>query len=394
VVGLGMMVMNVLAYGFTLLAAHTLGPSTFGAVAALLGVIIVANVGSLTIQATAARRLATTEPRDLDGVRREIVRSGSWLSVGLGLLLLIVVPLLDKALQLDDRVATAMVAPTCAALTLMGAFAGMAQGERRWGALAAIYLAMGVGRIAGGGTALLVDTSARSAMIGVAAGSVLPLLVGWRLCPAAPAASSGDRPVLSELWRNGHTLLAFFAFTNLDILLARHQFSHHQAGIYAGGAILTKTCLFLTTFVLVVAFPSMASERAGRPWAKPVLVVLGLGACAVLGTLLLPDLAESFAGGSTYAGLGRVAWVFALEGTTFAVLQILVYDTIAGQRHAAILLWAGVIGVAAVAMPTVHSVDALAGIVAGAAAAVGLAIAALPGLRGLSGRAPQPGSPP
>jgi hypothetical protein len=43
VVGLGMMVMNVMAYGFTLLAAHPLGPSTFGAVAALLGVIIVAR---------------------------------------------------------------------------------------------------------------------------------------------------------------------------------------------------------------------------------------------------------------------------------------------------------------------------------------------------------------
>jgi hypothetical protein len=122
--------------------------------------------------------------------------------------------------------------------------------------------------------------------------------------------------------------------------------------------------------------------------------VLALGGCAVVGALLLPDLAESFAGGSEYVGLGHVAWVFALEGTVFAVLQILVYDTIAGQRHAAILLWAGVIGVAAVASPLVHSVEALAAVVAVAAAVVGLAIVVLPGLRWISGRESQPQTPP
>ena len=80
--------------------------------------------------------------------------------------------------------------------------------------------------------------------------------------------------MLGELWLNGHTLLAFFAFTNLDVLLARHLFSSTDAGVYAAGAILAKTCLFLPTFVLVVAFPTMASNREGRPWLKPLLLVL------------------------------------------------------------------------------------------------------------------------
>lgn len=176
------------------------------------------------------------------------------------------------------------------------------------------------------------------------------------------------------------TLLAFFAFTNVDVLLARHLFSHHDAGIYAGGAILTKACLFLPKFVLVVAFPTMASNRGGRPWLKPVLLVLVLGGCAVLGVLLLPGLAESFAGGDEYVGLGHVAWVFALEGTVFAAIQILVYDTIAGQTHAATLLWAGVATVAVIASLVAHSIETLAGIAACAALLVGLAVAVLPRL--------------
>lgn len=56
----GMMTMNLLAYAFTLLASHALGPEHFGAVSAFLGILLVANVGALALQATAARRIATT----------------------------------------------------------------------------------------------------------------------------------------------------------------------------------------------------------------------------------------------------------------------------------------------------------------------------------------------
>lgn len=378
VVGAGMVGMNGLAYAFTLAAAHVLGPTDFGVVAALLGVILVANVGSLTIQATAARRLATSPPDAVAAVRRDVLATGRGLSLAVGLVMLVAVPLLDKGLQLDDWLATAMVVPTCAALTMMGAYAGIVQGERRWTPLAAIYLSMGVGRVLAGGVALALDASARSAMVGVAVASLVPLLVGWLVCSADGEARGGShQSLIAELWRNGHTLLAFFSFTNLDVLLARHLFSHHDAGIYAGGAIVTKACLFLPTFVLVVAFPSMAADRSGRAWFRPMLLVLALGACAVVAALLLPGLAESFAGGHEYVGLGQVAWVFALEGTLFAAVQILVYDTIAGQSHAGSVLWIGVLGAVGLAILLVHSIAALAGLMAGVTLVVGLSVALL-----------------
>lgn len=393
VVGIAMMAMNAFAYSFTLLAAHTLGPADFGGVGALLGVIIVANVGSLALQATAARRLATTSAAERDAVHRDVLRTGRLLSAGIGLVLLLAIPLLDTVLRLDDWVATAMVALACTALTMMGAYAGVAQGERRWPALAAIYLAMGVGRMLVGGLALFLHTSLRAAMIGIAIGSLLPLVVGRQLCgapagpatartaPGPPATSGGERrgddAPLHELWRNGHTLLAFFAFTNVDVLLARTLFTAHDAGIYAGGAILTKACLFLPTFVLVVAFPAMAADPGSRAWRRPLLIVGALGGCAVAGSALLPGLAESFAGGDAYAGLGDVAWVFALEGTLFAALQILVYDSIAGQSHAASLLWtASAIAVGAAAL-VVRSVTTLVSVMAVVAVVTGAVVVAI-----------------
>ncbi len=59
-----------------------------------------------------------------------------------------------------------------------------------------------------------------------------------------------------------------------------------------------------------------------------------------------------------------MAWLFALEGTLFACLQILVYDTIAAQAHAASVLWLGSAVVAVVAVPVADSVQHLVSIVA------------------------------
>jgi O-antigen/teichoic acid export membrane protein len=379
VVGVGMMAMNALAYLFTLLSAHLLGPKEFGGVSALLGVLIVSNVGSLTLQATAARRLATADDHHLAGVSRDVLRNAWSVAIGLGVLFLVATPLLDEVLHLHDWVAAAMVGVTTVPLTLMGAFAGIVQGERRWVPLASIYLAMGAGRVGGGTIALLIDPSLRSAMIGVAVGALAPAILGSVYCRAPAFGASDHTPVLGELWRNGHTLLAFFAFTNLDVLLARHLFSTHDAGIYAAGAILAKACLFLPTFVLVVAFPSMATERGRRVFLAPLLAVIGLGLLAVAAVALVPDLAVTFAGGSEYADLGHVAWLFALEGTLFAALQILVYDAIAAQAHSAFLLWLGAIVLVGVAVPLVDSVRVLVALAAAVAFGVSLVTSLMPG---------------
>jgi hypothetical protein len=392
-VGVGMSTMNVLAYAFTLLAAHRLGPSSYSVVASLLGVVIVANVGSLAVQATAARRIVTARTDAVPSARtsaaltRDTTAAAGLVGLLIGLVLLVAALPLDAVLHINDRLATLMVAPTCAALTLMGGYAGILQGRGQWGRLAVVYAATGLGRVVAGGAGLVIDDSARAAMIGVALGSVIPHVLGRILVAQATPSSSAadeptraawwqmhvDRPVLREIWHNGHVLLAFFVLTNIDVLLARHLFDHHEAGIYAGGVIVSKACLFLPTFVLVVAFPSMAA-RASRAWLRPLLVVVGVGGCAVVGTLVLPSLAEQFAGGDAYHGLAHVAWVFALEGSVFAALQVVVYDAIASESPVTPVLWLGVLIAAIAALTIVGSVPALAGWLAVAAALTGAAM--------------------
>ena len=57
VIALAMGVMNLSTYGYTVLAAHTIGKEAYGAFSALMGALLVISVLSLGLQATGARRI-------------------------------------------------------------------------------------------------------------------------------------------------------------------------------------------------------------------------------------------------------------------------------------------------------------------------------------------------
>ena len=363
----GMMAMNVLVYVFTLAASHLLGPEHFGGVSAFLGILLVANVGALALQATAARRIATSTPETRDAVAHDVIVSTWHVALGLAVLFTLATPIFMATLH-TPLAAALSVGLTVGPLTMIGGYLGVLQGSQQWRWLALTFIAIGAGRAFFGVLGIVIGDSVTGAMIGVFVGALVPALVGWWGCRHVPHGAIGrHHGVLQEVWHNGHSLLAFFVLTNLDVLIARNQFEHTAAGIYAAGSILAKTCLFLPQFVIIVAFPKMAQDQAlndqDRAWLKPLYVVTALGACAVAGCAVLRDLAVTFVGGSEYETLASYAWLFTLEGTVFAVLQMVVYRQIARQAHVAFYLWAAALTLGVVGVLVADSNRALVGIV-------------------------------
>ena len=362
VIGLAMGVMNLSTYGFTVIAARLLGPSEYGALAAVMGLLLVVNVASLGLQATGARRVSAA-PEDLDRIEADVLAATYKSAAGVGVLCLAAVPLITWVLRLDSWLIAAMIAVAAVPLTLMGGQAGILQGERRWGPLAGIYLAMGLGRVVFGAGAMALERDTLGAMTGVAVGAVLPVIVGsaaLRRRRTRTVDTGSSRRVLRELAHNSHALLAFFALSNADVVIARIVLDDHASGLYAGGLILAKAVLFLPQFVVVVAFPSMSA--AGARFAmtlKALAVVLVIGATAVLGAWLFSELAVAFIGGSAYAELTGTIWAFAVIGTLLAMVQLLVYNVVAQQNKGSVLvLWTGLAVLFALA-PTVTSVSYL-----------------------------------
>jgi O-antigen/teichoic acid export membrane protein len=345
--------MNVTTYAFTILAARWLGPSEYGAVAALMGLLLVANVAALGLQTTAARRVTTSET-DAGDVARPLMTVTYVSALGLGLLMLLLAPLVDAVFDLHSVVAAALVAPTVVLQTIVFGQAGVIQGERRWGPLAWVYAFNGLGRFLFGFVAMMIRPDALGAMIGVTLGAALPLLVGtwamWSEGSLRPVPLRRTRSAFVETFRNARALLAFLAVSNADIIVARTALSSHESGLYAGGLILAKAVLFLPQFLIIVGFPTMAEGGTERVRNHHrALAVLGImGAGAVAGAAVLPALALQFVGGAEYDEVRGNLWMFAMVGLVLSLIQFLVYDAVAGQDHATIgAVWVAVVTLAA-----------------------------------------------
>lgn len=391
-IALAMGVMNLGTYGFTIIAARLLGPSEFGALAAVMGLLLVVNVVSLGLQATGARRVAA-EPADKARIEADVLTASYKSAVALGLICLAATPLVTVVLRLDSWWVAALIAVTSVPLTVMGGQAGILQGERRWRPLAGIYLAVGLGRVGFGTVALLIAPSTLWAMVGVAAGAVVPALVGAaalrRPALAALHVTAGStvghsRRVLRELAHNSHALLAFFALSNADVLIARVTLDEQQSGLYAGGLILAKAVLFLPQFVVVIAFPSMSASDARFAMmlrALGLVLLIGLGATAV--ALTLPELAVAFVGGEAYGALAGTIWAFAGLGTLLAMIQLLIYNVVAQQaKRAVLVVWLGLVALFALS----SAVSSVGFLLTAVVAVEALVLLALMGL-GLRGRA-------
>lgn len=348
-VAAGMMGMNLAVYGFNVVSARMLAPHEFGALTALFGIILVGTVSALGLQAVTARRLAI-DPDKSDQIISATVRVTLGVATVVGLTVAACTVGLTPALKLDSYWPVVLCGAALVPLTIMGAQAGIAQGQERWGALTAIYLGNGFGRLIGGTAGLAVSATPTSAMVGLAIGSWLPVLAGAGLLRGhgheGPPISR--RPLLREAVLSSHALLAYLVLSNMDALIARNLFDEHDSGLYASGLILAKAALFFPQFVSVVLFPRLARATTQHARLRAVALVAAFGALAVAATAALPSLALILVGGDEYAEIMDRLWLFAAAGSMLAIVHLLVFDALARHAHGIVVLtWGAVVAVAA-----------------------------------------------
>lgn len=345
VVAAAMAVGNLLAYTLSVTASRVLGPAKFGALGALLGLLVVGYVAALALQMVTTRRLAATGGRvDPAALTRTAILS----SVGLGLVALLLAVPGARFLHLASPLPLVLLAVTCVPMTWSGFVQGLALGRERFGLVAAVALLFAVGKVGGGLAGLLVSPTVDAVMWGTAVGTVLGVgaatALTWRLV-AAPRRGVDD-DTSREVAHVVHALFALFVFTNLDVLLARHFLTPHAAGLFAAGAIVTKIAFWLPQFVTVVALPRLADHRRHAPAMRASLLATGAVGVATTGFVAAAGaLVVALVAGPAYVELSGFVWLFAAEGAAFALAQLLLYGRLSRQdRGAVVAVWAAVVG--------------------------------------------------
>jgi glycosyltransferase involved in cell wall biosynthesis/O-antigen/teichoic acid export membrane protein len=346
-------------YLFHVVISRMLGPADYGAIAALLAVVLVLSVPFGVVQTAIADRTATRRSIGGEDAVRELGVSAlkttmpfAWAA---GVVVALLAPLLSLFLDVDI-ISALLLAPFVVASVPTSVAQGVLQGDHRFQALAALQLTAALLRLALGIALVWAGLGVIGAVLATAlsAGLVVPvafavLRVGrraWRTARRTLAAVRGDlAPALLGL-------TCFWLLAEADIALARHFLGGDESGYYSSAGLLARALLFLPAAVGVVAFPrfvaARSDDRERLRWLQASTVgvgVLAVGGFAVLLVLREPLIVLAF--GERFADAADLLPILAVAMGWMAVVNVLVYFHIAMASRAYLICLAGVVAEAA-----------------------------------------------
>ena len=341
VVAPAMAAANVLNYAFNLVMSRLLGPADYGALGALLALVLVGTVPGVALQAVVARH-TTLAGSDVGRLWSRVLVAVVVVGAALGLLTLLVSPAIAAFLHLPALGPCLWLAAALLPLPLLSAVQGMLQGREWFGLLAAVLLVAAAGRLAVGLGLVEGGLGVEGALAATAIGSAVAVLVavprlraqggwehvrrGWRW----PGRGSPAAAVAGEVAAAAAGVLGLLLLANVDVLLARHFLPAEASGLYAAGAVLTKIAFWAPQFVVTLVFPRLvtAADRR-RLLGRSAAVVAAVGAPLVVAAALAPRLAARLSFGEAYLDVGPTLPLFAALGTGLALVQLVLFTGMA-----------------------------------------------------------------
>jgi O-antigen/teichoic acid export membrane protein len=381
VVAPAMAAANALNYAFNLVMSRLLGPADFGALGALLALVLVGTVPGVALQAVVARH-TTLAGQAVGRLWSRVLVAVVAVGGALGLLTVAASPAVAAFLHLPSLGPCLWLAAALLPLPLLSAVQGMLQGREWFGVLAAVLLAAAAGRLAVGLGLVEGGLGVEGALAATAIGSAVAVLVavprlraqgGWELRRGGwrwPGKGSPAAAVAGEVAAAAAGVLGLLLLANVDVLLARHFLPAEESGLYAAGAVLTKIAFWAPQFVVTLVFPRLvtAADRR-RLLGRSAAVVAAVGAPLVVAAALAPQYAARLSFGEAYLDVGPTLPLFAALGTGLALVQLVLFTGMAAaDRGLYRLLLAAVAAEAALVAVFLH--DSVAQIVGASLAVV------------------------
>lgn len=291
----GTTVANFGNYLYHLLMGRMLGPKDYGVLESVIsvGYLLFIIINALTL--TTAKFVANLKGKeDIKGVSwlwNYLNRQVFWLASLVCLLIFAFSPLISSFLHLDSSVLVVLIGILFLISSISAINRSTLQGLLRFKEMVISHISE---------TSLKVITAVVLVLIGLGVnGAVLALLVGaflgYLLAITFLRFLKKYQPAKPDINRKRFLKFAlpvlFFnlSFTSLytnDIILVKHFFSSHQAGLYAAAAIFGKIVFFATSAIPMVMFPMVVANHArGKESRHLFLTSLGIVSLVSLGVI-------------------------------------------------------------------------------------------------------------
>lgn len=343
VVFIGSMVANFSGWLYHLIVGRILGPDKYAELSALFALFYILNVLTGAIQVILVKLFSTYKARQEYGQGKHLLLSSTkWIIIGSIFGLVLLVPFTSAFgafLRIQSSFDFILLYLTFVISTLAIINGSVLQGFQLF-ELSSIYANIGmVIRLIFG--TLFSFFGVQFALIGNMVSSLVSYVLSF--IPVKFLFTYEEKPLhITKKQTLGYSVPIFLTTLGVtvlfsqDILLVKHFFTSHEAGIYSSLSILGKIIYYASSAVTFVLFP-LVSERTelNKGFKKIVflglLVVGGISAVVTLGYFVAPGIAilpfgNAFIEASPYLG------IFGIFISFFSLSSLLMYVLMAIGR--------------------------------------------------------------
>jgi O-antigen/teichoic acid export membrane protein len=379
---------SISSFLFHIIVSRLLGPSHYGTMGALLGIISLLTVPIGAVQIAVTQAVIDEETKGQSFSVARVTRRAT-ISGGCAMVVLAAVtPIVDGFLHIHSPLPMILVAVWVPLATVSAVVQGALVGEYRFRPVAfASFVGVGLVRLILG--AVLVEagfgvSGAVAATIFAQAFTMISLLYSARRELFGHRHDAVVRTKLRDTVLSIAALAGYTTLISIDTFLANHFFSATMAGNYAAVAVAAHIAFFVPAALVTVAFPHLAdgqgtSETSRNVFRQTLNISVVMGLLAAVFMTALPHWTVSLLFGSKYSNAASILGELSFASVAVGVLILLVYLHLARRSVAALAPWLGVV-ISVITISIDHGSMASVAIIMLVVSVVTMIVAAIPAL--------------
>ncbi len=301
---------NAVNYLYHLLMGRLLGPAQYGALVSVFSLLYMISIVPISTSFAIVRFIGSAKnKKDRNTFYSTIKRSIFRMSIVLSLLMIFASPFIAEFLHLTNILSILMVSPILFFMLITLVNQSTSQGVLKfWGVVGPNFVSS-VGKLMFGVFLVYFGFSIDGAILGVLLAVILAFLLSRNIVMGVVRETKIDNKLLKPFLIYAlPVLVQALAFTSLftaDVILVKHFFSEHDAGLYAAISMLGKIVFFAAAPITHVMFPLVSRKSSvGEDYKHTFFLtfaITSMGVFSVVGFYyLFPEFTIQLLYGSEY----------------------------------------------------------------------------------------------
>lgn len=351
---LSVLVVNGGNYFYNLIFGRILGPAQFADAAVLITFLLVLSFVAMTFQLTTAKFFVVFEKELFQNFLSKIYKYASIFGVICGVLIILFSKQLQHLFNTSSSSMFCVFGIGVPLYFLMSVNRGIFQGQKAFKALSITYQTEMLSRLLL--TLALIYTLEIDSSVIIAIGILISFgfgLIPFHFKNLNFKIASAITPSKHIQVRHFFIITAFYELTqiiinNSDILLVKHYFESHEAGLYASLALIGRIVYFIAWMFVILLLPTVVQlKKEGKPTThilfKYVGYIAGIAAVIISSSALFPETVISLLFGDEYLAIADLLWKYALATGVFALSNLFAYYFLSLDKYIPVII-SGVFG--------------------------------------------------